>query len=131
MFTIASDPSAPKTRPKRSTAYLEALAMQKSLLEAATDPDVPAGYRAQCARAWECLEERKRILRGKPLPGQLRPDLQPKASKAFGRPRSISVLKPAQPVLAKPKPIDSATAEPVPTQQSIPLGPKPTEAAGT
>jgi len=32
------------------------------------DPEVPAGYRAQCARAWDVLEERKRILRMKPKP---------------------------------------------------------------
>lgn len=55
--------------------------MQRSLLKAATDERVPAGYRAQCARAWDCLEERKRILRNKPLPGQLRPDLEQKKKK--------------------------------------------------
>ena len=29
-----------------------------------------------CARAFDVLEERLRILKGKPLPGQLRPDLR-------------------------------------------------------
>jgi hypothetical protein len=34
--------------------------------------------RAQCARAWSDLQERKRVLDGKPLPGQLRPDIAQK-----------------------------------------------------
>lgn len=84
--------------------------MQHVLYARTTDPNVPAHIQAQCARAWKDLQEAKRIIDGKPLPGQLRPDLQPKQSKAFGRPRSISVLKPAQPVLAKP---------------AMPLEPKP------
>jgi len=46
------------------------------MFDVATDATMPASARASCARAWEVLEERKRILRGKPLPGQLRPELE-------------------------------------------------------
>ena len=42
--------------------------MQDLLLKDCRNPNVPAGYRAQCARAWDVLEERKRILRMKPKP---------------------------------------------------------------
>jgi len=52
--------------------------MQASLLEAACNRDVPAHIRAACARSWDVLEERLRIMDGKPLPGQLRPDLDQK-----------------------------------------------------
>ena len=50
--------------------------MQASLLLSATDKSVPPHIRAACARAWDVLEERLRIIDGKPLPGQLRPELQ-------------------------------------------------------
>lgn len=43
----------------------------------AINPKLSAASLAQLARAWDVLEERKRILRGKPLPGQFRPDLHP------------------------------------------------------
>ena len=52
------------------------LRMQASLLESATDRSVPPHIRAAAARAWDVLEERIRIIDGKPLPGQLRPELQ-------------------------------------------------------
>jgi len=35
---------------------------------------VTPGALAQLARAWDILEERKRILRGRPLPGSLKPE---------------------------------------------------------
>jgi len=44
---------------------------------------------ASLARAWSELEDRKRILRGIPLPGQLRPDLDPvQMMKALKRAKS-------------------------------------------
>lgn len=43
----------------------------------ALNPNISAMSLAALVRAWDVLEERKRILRGKPLPGQLRPDLDP------------------------------------------------------
>jgi hypothetical protein len=73
-------------------AYSEALAMQARLLALVKDPQTPSGYAASCARAWDVLEERKRILRGKPLPGQLRPDLEQRKNLRRRKPSSLIAL---------------------------------------
>jgi hypothetical protein len=52
------------------------VAMQHSLFGLVQDATVPPHIRAACARAWSDLQERKRVVDGKPLPGQLRPELQ-------------------------------------------------------
>jgi hypothetical protein len=52
--------------------------MQAALLKDAESPSTEPHHRAASARAWEVLEERLRIMDGKPLPGQLRPDLEQK-----------------------------------------------------
>ena len=43
----------------------------------AFQPNLSAASLCNLVRAWDILEERKRILRNKPLPGQFRPDLDP------------------------------------------------------
>jgi len=83
---------APKGKPKRSNAYMQALAIQDRLLADILNPAVRAADRAQSARAWECIEDRKRILRGRPLPGQLRPDQQPKAMRTRMAFKSTDVI---------------------------------------
>ena len=60
--------------PKRDRRQLTD--MQQALYEMALEHAVDPGVRASCARAWSDLQERKRVLDGKPLPGQLRPELQ-------------------------------------------------------
>lgn len=62
-----------------SRALEQLIEMQRiSFLDATNFEHTPTA-RAQCMRAWEVLEERKRILRSKPLPGSLRPtDSTPK-----------------------------------------------------
>ena len=60
-------------RPKPRSQIIR---MQAHLLANATNKDVPPHIQAACARAWDVLEERLRIMSGKPLPGQLRPELQ-------------------------------------------------------
>jgi hypothetical protein len=47
--------------------------MQKALADAVLDPKSEPHQKACCASAWERLEDRKRILRGRPLPGVLKP----------------------------------------------------------
>lgn len=59
----------------RQKPRAQILRMQESLLASATDPKVPPNVRAACARSWDVLEERLRILDNKPLPGHLRPEL--------------------------------------------------------
>lgn len=54
--------------------YKQLLAMQDRLFLDTVDDSIKPTDRAACARAWEDLEERKRVMRGKPLPGHLRPD---------------------------------------------------------
>jgi len=65
----------------RQTAKTQLLDMQAVLLAAVLDPRTKPTDAAQCARAFDVLEERLRILKGKPLPGQLRPDLVPKPTR--------------------------------------------------
>lgn len=80
---------SPKTRPIRSKAMTELLNIQTLLLERMMDPETEDGDVASLARSYCLVEERKRILRGVPLPGQLRPDLDPlQLAKAIKRSRS-------------------------------------------
>lgn len=65
-----------KTRPKYAKAYYDAVAIQTVMHECVNDPDASYADKAKAALAWERLEERKRILRNRPLPGSLKP--QPK-----------------------------------------------------
>lgn len=48
--------------------------MQQLLLVDIRNPKTPPHIRAQCVRAYDICEERLRILHGRPLPGQYRPD---------------------------------------------------------
>jgi hypothetical protein len=52
----------------RSTAHAQAVDIQKVLYQDIMDPSTDKGERARLALAWERLEERKRILKMKPLP---------------------------------------------------------------
>lgn len=47
---------------------------------------------AAMVRGWDILEERKRILRNKPLPGHLRPDLQPKPKRILPQFTSMEAI---------------------------------------
>jgi hypothetical protein len=68
---------AKQRRPGSTIAYREARLMQELLLRDACNPETKASVRAGIARAWDILEDRKRILRAQPLPGQLRPVAEP------------------------------------------------------
>jgi len=68
MVALASQHLSPNTRPKRKQAFLQAVDLQRTLFAIASDPLTKAGDVAKAALAWERLEERKRILRMKPLP---------------------------------------------------------------
>ena len=63
-----------KTRPPFRSAYYDALALQSVMLACVNDPDASYADKAKAALAWERLEERKRILRNRPLPGSLKPE---------------------------------------------------------
>ena len=79
----ASCKSLPRRGKSRDRSQL--VAMQQTLFGLVQNPEVAPHIRAQCARAWSDLQERKRVLDGKPLPGMLRPELeQPKRRKGGG-----------------------------------------------
>jgi hypothetical protein len=61
-------------RPGKRTALRHLLELQRCVFAAATKEGVEARDLAQLARAWDCLEDRKRILRNRPLPGSLKPE---------------------------------------------------------
>src|SRR5688572_22382637 len=85
-------PNSPKPRrgPRRDRNQL--LKMQETLFELTQDSSVQPHIRAACARAWSDLQERKRVLDGKPLPGQLRPDGDPFKARQSRRQKLPSVL---------------------------------------
>jgi hypothetical protein len=87
-----------RARPKPRSQILH---MQASLLEAACDRSVPAHIRAACARSWDVLEERLRIMDGKPLPGQLRPDLEQRKQRR--KPQLLSMPEVAPKESLKPE----------------------------
>lgn len=92
MAALNRGPRAKRARPK---PQLQAIAMQASLLASATDPEVPPHIRAACARAWEVLEERLRILSNTPLPGQLRPDLEQRRTSRSRKPKAMLSISPS------------------------------------
>jgi hypothetical protein len=84
---------SPKSRPRRSTALTQALEIQELMFKDIVNPETKPSIRAGIARAWCDVEECKRVLRGKPLPGQLRPDLNPAALlKQLKRARKCDML---------------------------------------
>lgn len=66
-----------RRRLSKRTAMSHLLTIQEELMRDILNPETPAHWRSMAARAWNDCEERKRILRGIPLPGQMRPDLKP------------------------------------------------------
>ena len=83
-------PASPSSYPLGLKGDRQALVqMQRVLWARVQNPQTPAHIAAQCARAWRDLQDMKRIMDGKPLPGQLRPDLDQKKSKR--RPALLSM----------------------------------------
>lgn len=59
----------------------QAVAIQRILERTILDPATPPQSRASCAVAWSRIQDAKRVIDGKPLPGNLRPELEHKARK--------------------------------------------------
>ena len=71
---------------RKTKALTQCYALQEvvyaKMLELNGEPAKTCGSMvSQLARAWDVLEERKRILRGRPLPGSLRPEKVRKTSR--------------------------------------------------
>lgn len=60
-------------KPEWQPPYRKACAIQDVLKGLIDNKETEPKDVAACARAWDVMEERKRILRGKPLPGALKP----------------------------------------------------------
>ena len=61
----------------RRAAFQEALEIQQILINDIRNQGIERSDRAALVRAWVLVEDCKRVLRGIPTPGQLRPDLDP------------------------------------------------------
>jgi len=86
---------SPASIPQRRGANrdrTQLLKMQQTLFELTQDNAIQPHIRAACARAWSDLQERKRVLDGKPLPGILRPDLEQPGANKRRRQKMPSVL---------------------------------------
>ena len=55
----------------------QAVALQQLILDRAANKECTDSALASLARSWCLVQEAKRIIDGKPLPGQLRPELDP------------------------------------------------------
>jgi len=104
---MPSSPTGSKTHPKRPQSYTQAIELQAKLADAVglcredmngcLDREVRArigSALASMVRGWDILEERKRILRGRPLPGHLRPDLPASQRKATKRIALLASMSP-------------------------------------
>lgn len=82
-----------RRNPGNKSRKTEIRDIQRLLLEDIKKKSTEPHIRAQCARAYDVLEERLRILSGKPLPGMLRPDIaQEREAKRAGRRKAPSLL---------------------------------------
>jgi hypothetical protein len=63
----------PRRGPSRDRR--QAVLIQRVLTDTILNPETPEASRASCAVAWTRVQEAKRIIDGKPLPGALRPEL--------------------------------------------------------
>jgi len=63
----------PRRGPSRDRR--QAVLIQRVLTDTILNPATPEASRASCAVAWTRVQEAKRIIDGKPLPGALRPEL--------------------------------------------------------
>jgi hypothetical protein len=110
MPTLSTPPppanSPTRIRPGRRNALRQALELQRRVYEDAIKPDVRAADLAQLVRGWDTLENRKRILRGRPLPGSLKP--KPKEPRGSGF-RSNPLY--CEPLDAEPVGVSPADAE--------------------
>ena len=81
----------PRTRPGRRLAIQQALDLQELVFDTAFQEGTKAADRAQLVRAWACLQEEKRILRGRLKPGTINATIphEPKMKQARCRPNRI------------------------------------------
>ena len=84
-----------------SNGYYRLLELQRVLETAIKSPKCPVNQLSRLTLAWEVLEERKRILRGRPLPGVLKPELRKLKPKDFTH---LMIPEPDEPTPIVPPP---------------------------
>lgn len=106
--------NAKRTRKGPRNPRGEIIEMQAILLKDIRNAKTSPVQRAQCARAYDVLEERLRILNNKPLPGMLRPDIaQEREAKRAGKRKGPSLLPlPEVPSVESSSPIHEVKAPP-------------------
>ena len=83
-------------RAYKRTHIANLLELQELILSKAKADDLAARDLSSLALAWERLEERLRVLRGRPLPGSLKPEPRPaKAKQAAWAPPTEVIEPPA------------------------------------
>lgn len=104
----------PKRKPGGRAALAQCLDMQECVYSTALllkDDCVESTEReerARCAsalaslcKAWEAMDDRRRILRGKPLPGSLRPERKPVKKRVVSHAPTEEPLEPPAPTEPK------------------------------
>ena len=115
-------------RPGRKSAYSQAVEAQDIAMAYIRDPKTKPSISAALMRAWDVLEERKRILRGCPLPGQLRPDMDPvQLAKAAKRHRQRFIHDAESVRVIATEPEDRSLSEPMTTEPTTPPTSEPTK----
>ena len=92
----------------RTKTLTQCYAIQDLLFKALTESGDKKPDLAKLALAWERIVERQRILRGRPLPGSLRPG----GKKVRGRGRSL-MIEPSFGPDAGPEAAESPQSEPI------------------
>ncbi len=100
----------------------EAIAIKQLLMKDMADPKTTPVARAALARAWSTVQESIRVMRGIPLPGQLRPDLDPAMNAKRGK-RGKAMLEiammPAESPDLSAAPAPGKSAKPATTARDI------------
>ena len=71
----------PKVKPGRRGSLIQLCEMQRALYRDALSEEITATARAQVARAWCELEERKRVIRMKPAPKPVEVQVKPRGKR--------------------------------------------------
>ena len=82
----------------------QAVEIQNLLYEATKEPGIKKLELSSLARAWADIEERRRILLGKPLPGVLKPEAKPRKPARIGAPQPVRRPQPVVVPLENPTP---------------------------
>lgn len=112
----STEPDPPIKSYKGRAADRKALVdMQRTMFAHTQNKKVLPSVQAACARVWRDLQETKRIMDGKPLPGMLRPDGDPSKARKTARQKLPSIM-----TLPEVAPTGQNLPSSTPTRQELP-----------